>query len=179
MLELHVPAQEYFNEETNEFITVKATTLKLEHSLISLAKWESRWLKPFLANDAKTNEETLDYIRCMSIMQIDPSVVTGLTPELLEQVTEYINAPMTATTITDRSNVKPKSEVITAEVIYYWMITLNIPFECEKWHLARLLALLEVCSIKNSPHGKMTKAETLMSNAQLNALRRQQLGTTG
>ena len=181
MLEITIPGTEEWDENKEEFITTKETTLRLEHSLVSLSKWESRWCKPFLDSKDKTIEETLDYIRCMTLTQnVDPNVYYGLTSENVQQVEDYISAPMTATTIS-RRNAKtfgPK-ETITSELIYYWMIALNIPFECQKWHLTRLITLIEVCNIKNSPPKKLSRNELLMRNTELNAQRRKALNSKG
>lgn len=179
MLELIVPGREFFDEEKNEFITTKATHLTLEHSLISLSKWESKWEKPFLSSE-KTTLETIDYIRCMTLTQnVDPIIYSSLTDDNVKDVIAYIEAKMTATTITNREGRGPKGEIITAEIIYYWMVTLNIPFECQKWHLNRLLTLIEVCSIKNQPPKKMSRNELLRNNRELNAARRARHKTRG
>lgn len=181
MLEIIIPGTEEWDEYKEEFITTKETTLRLEHSLVSLSKWESRWCKPFLDSKDKTIEETLDYIRCMTLTQnVDPNVYYGLTSENVKQVEEYISAPMTATTISRRNNKTfGQKETITSELIYYWMIALNIPFECQKWHLTRLITLIEVCNIKNSPPKKLSRNELLMRNAELNAKRRKELNSKG
>lgn len=181
MLEITIPGTEEWDEDKEEFITTKETTLRLEHSLVSLSKWESRWCKPFLDSKDKTIEETLDYIRCMTLTQnVDPNVYYGLTSENVQQVEDYISAPMTATTISRCNNKTfgPK-ETITSELIYYWMIALNIPFECQKWHLNRLITLIEVCNIKNSPPKKLSRNELLMRNTELNAQRRKALNSKG
>lgn len=179
MLSIVVPEREYYDEDKNEFIHSKETTLQLEHSLVSLSKWESKWNKPFLSSKDKTDEEILDYIRCMTITQnVDPSVYLRLSKQNVEQIVNYINLPMTATTFSDRENGK-KREIITAEIVYYWMISLNVPFECQKWHLNRLLTLIKVCSIKNTPPKKMSKNEILNRNRALNASRRRALGSKG
>ena len=179
MLSIVVPEREYYDEDKNEFIHSKETTLQLEHSLVSLSKWESKWNKPFLSSKDKTDEEILDYIRCMTITQnVDPSVYLRLSKKNIEQIVNYINLPMTATTFSDRENGK-KGEIITAEIVYYWMISLNVPFECQKWHLNRLLTLIKVCSIKNTPPKKMSKSEILSRNRALNASRRRALGSKG
>lgn len=179
MLQITIPSQELWDSRTNEFVVTKETRLELEHSLIALSKWESKWEKPFLSKQEKTNEETVDYIRCMTITRnVDPGIYLFLTMDNLQAVNDYIAAPMTATTFSnDRS--KPSREIITAEIIYYWMIAYNIPFECEKWHLNRLLTLIRVCSVKNGPSKKMSKRDILRQNAQLNAMRRKQMNTTG
>ncbi len=180
MLQITIPAVELWDERKQEFITTKEQTLQLEHSLVSLSKWESKWCKPFLTKQEKTFEETLDYIKCMTITQnVDPEVYNYLTNENIEEINNYINAPMTATYFSDDKMAKPSREQITAELIYYWMIALNIPFECQKWHLNRLLTLIKVCNIKNQPPKKISKKEIMRRNAALNAARRKQLNTKG
>lgn len=180
MLQIVIPGDELFNEQTSEFTYLKATTLQLEHSLVSLSKWESKWCKPFLGKEKKTSEETLDYIRCMTITQnVDPEVYNHIPPEVFTQIDDYIKAKMTATWFSDNQNTPRSREVITAELIYYWMIAQNIPFECQKWHLNRLLTLIKVCNIKNQPQKKMGRKEMLHSRAALNAARRQEYNTKG
>lgn len=179
MLTITVPKSEQFNNRTGEFSYTKETTLTLEHSLVSLAKWESKWHKPFLGKGAKTDEETIDYIKCMLITQnVDPSVFLALTPDNLRDIHEYINDPMTATTFSDK-NERPTREIITAEIIYYWMISLGIPFECRKWHLNALLALIRTISLKNQPKKKMGKHEAAKQQHALNAARRARMGGAG
>lgn len=179
MLTIVVPAREYFDEQKNEFISDKEHTLQLEHSLLSLSKWEAKWNKPFLSTNEKTEEEILDYVRCMTVTQnVDPSIYYKLSKDNVEKINEYINLPMTATTFNDRGGAKNR-EVITAEIIYYWMISFNIPFECQKWHLNKLLTLVKVCSIKNTPPKKMSKREIMNRNHALNASRRKALGSRG
>lgn len=193
MLELTIPARaaqpdiELFDEEKGEFIVVpgkpavKEYTLRLEHSLVSLSKWESKWCKPFLSNKNMTEEETIDYIRCMTITQnVPPEVYDNITNENIKEVSAYIDAPMTATTFSEHANTKGGSrEIVTAELIYYWMIALTIPPEYQKWHLNKLLTLIRVCNIKNAPPKKMGRKAQLSRNAQLNAARRKQLNTSG
>lgn len=178
MLLLTIPPIEMFNEKTSEFVYSKETKISLEHSLVSLSKWESRWNKPFLSKDNKTLEETIDYIRCMTITQnVDPEVYFRLTDENINTINKYIESPMTATTFSD--NGHSSREIITSELIYYWMISLNIPMECQKWHLNRLLTLIRVCNIKNAPAKKMSRREIMNRNAALNAARRKKLNSTG
>lgn len=180
MLQITVPAQEYYDELKEEFVYTKPQTLQLEHSLVSLSKWESKWNKPFLSKDSKTTEETVDYIRCMTITQnVSPEVYFRLTNEIIDQVSAYIDLPMTATTFNEEKSGKAKSEIVTAEIIYYWMIALNIPLECQKWHLNKLLTLIRVCNIKNTPPKKMSQKEIMSRNRALNAARRKQLNTKG
>jgi len=180
MLQITIPAVELWDERKQEFVTTKEQTLQLEHSLVSLSKWESKWCKPFLTKQEKTFEETLDYIKCMTTTQnVDPEVYNHLTNENIEEINKYIEAPMTATYFSDDKTAKSSREQITAELIYYWMIALNIPFECQKWHLNRLLTLIKVCNIKNQPPKKRSRKEIMSRNAALNAARRKQLNTKG
>lgn len=179
MLYITVPEAEYFDDLKEEFIYVKETTLCLEHSLVSLAKWESKWNKPFLSNTNKTDEEIVDYIRCMTITQnVNPLVYLGLTRSNYSQINEYIDAPMTATWFSKKQKQSRQREIITAEIIYYWMISLNIPFECQKWHLNRLLTLVRVCNEKNNPK-KMSRKEQMAQQRELNAARKKQMNTKG
>lgn len=180
MLRITIPAVEQWDETKQEFISTKEQTLSLEHSLVSLSKWESKWCKAFLTKQEKTFEETLDYIKCMTLTQnVDPEVYKYLTNRNIDEVNRYIEAPMTATYFSEDKTVKSSREQITAELIYYWMIALNIPFECQKWHLNRLLTLIKVCSIKNTPPKKRSRKEIMSRNAALNAARRKQLNTKG
>ena len=180
MLTISVPAFEMWDEKNEKFVNIKECTLQLEHSLISLSKWESKWCKPFLFTKEKTEEETLDYVRCMTLTsRVSPEVYYGLTSENIKAINRYIEAPMTATCFGADRNGRGNREIVTSELIYYWMIALNIPFECQKWHLNRLLTLIRVCNIKNQPAKKMSRREIMSRNAALNAARRRQLGTNG
>lgn len=180
MLQITIPAVEQWDERTEEFIYTKEQTLQLEHSLVSVEKWESKWCKSFLSRNDKTSEETIDYVRCMTITQnVDPEVYNHLTPENIKQVNEYIEAPMTATYFPEDPSSRTSRETVTSELIYYWMISLNIPFECRKWHLNRLLSLIRVCNIKNSPPKQRSKKDIMRSNSKLNAARRQRLNSKG
>lgn len=180
MLRITIPAAEYWDESTDSFITVKEQKLQLEHSLVSLSKWESKWHKPFLSKEDKTYEETIDYVRCMTITQnVDPEVYYRLSNENIKAVNEYIEDSMTATTFSDDKNKKVSREIVTAEIIYYWMIAHNIPPEYQKWHLNRLLTLIKVCNIKNQPPQKMSKRDIYRSNRAINAARRKQHNTRG
>ena len=180
MLEITIPEVEQWDEVNQEFITSKEQVLRLEHSLVSLSKWESKWNKPFLDKKEKTREETIDYIKCMTLTQnVDPNTYNLLTKENIIEINKYISSPMTATTFREDPNKKSSREIITSEIIYYWMISLNIPFECQKWHLNRLLTLIKVCSIKQQPPKKMSKRDVMSRNAALNAARRKQLNSKG
>lgn len=179
MLKLVIPGSEAFDEETETFIYTKERTLHLEHSLVSLSKWEAVYQIPFLTEKQKTTKQTLDYIRFMTITQnVDPEIYKTLPSACLNKVEDYIRNPMTATTISNR-NKKGGRQIITSEVIYGWMVVLHIPFECEKWHLNRLLTLIQVCNELNNPGKKMSKKELLERNRALNEARKVALNTRG
>ena len=180
MLRITIPAVEEWDEVTEQFIQAKEQTLCLEHSLVSLSKWESKWNKAFLSNKPKTDEEVLDYIKCMTITQnVPPDTYNRLSRENLEEINQYIEAPMTATVVNEDGTAKKSREIVTAELIYYWMIALNIPWECQKWHLNRLITLVKVCNVKNSPPKKRSARDIMSRNAKLNAARRKQFNSRG
>lgn len=180
MLHITIPAQEYYDERTETFVNTKEITLTLEHSLVSVSKWESKWCKPFLSKDAKTPEETLDYIKCMTLTQnVPPETYNYLTNENITEIKRYIEDPHTATFINEGPGGPKSREVITSELIYYWMTALNIPWESQKWHLNRLLMLIRVCNVKNQPKKKMSQRELMSRNAALNAARKQKLHSKG
>lgn len=180
MLQIVIESAEQWDENKQEFVYTKGQTLQLEHSLVSLSKWESKWCKAFLSKQIKTMEETIDYVKCMTLTQnVNPDVYNLLTNEHINKINRYIESPMSATKFYNDKIGSSNSEQITAELIYYWMITLNIPFECQKWHLNRLLTLIRVCSIKNAPPKKMSRREIMQRNSELNALRRKKFNTKG
>lgn len=181
MLRITIPAVERaWDESKQEFVSMKEQTLQLEHSLVSLSKWESKWCKPFIGTEDKTTEETIDYIKCMTITQnVKPEVYHFLTKENIKQIEDYIDAPMTATTFSDDDRGVGPREIITSELIYYWMMVLDIPFECQKWHFNRLLTLIRVCKVKNAPPKKMSQTDLMNRNRALNELRKKQLNTNG
>ena len=181
MLPLKIPSFEYYDEKKQQFGKTKDTTLLLEHSLISIAKWESKWNVPFIGASNKTVEQCIDYVRCMTTNSgVDPVVYYGLTTGMLEEIDKYINQSMTAAWFTDKETTKKGSrEAVTADLIYYWMVALRIPFECEKWHLNRLLTLIRICNIKNAPHKKMSRQEILERNRALNAARKAKARSKG
>lgn len=181
MLEIKVPISPEGWDDKNEcFVEPEVKVLRLEHSLVSLSKWESKWCKPFLSKEEKTDEETLDYIKCMTLTQnVDSSVYEHLTRENVEEIRKYIDFPMTATTFNNHAQGGRGRETVTSELIYYWMIALNIPFECQKWHLNRLLTLIRVCNVKNTPPKKMSQSEILRQQADLNAQRLKAMNTRG
>ena len=179
-IRITVPERELYDEANERFIEVPKTTLVLEHSLLSISKWEAKWHKPYLSNEKRTREESLDYIRCMTINQnVNKNVYYGLTKSNMREIEKYISDPMTATTIS-KQNSKISRDIITNELIYYWMCELGIPFQpCEKWHLNHLLMLIEVVSIKRQPSKKMSKSAVMKQNHSLNAARRAKHHTRG
>lgn len=180
MLVISVQEHESFNEAEGKFIETGSYTLLLEHSLASLSKWEAKWERPFLGREPKTQEQTLDYIRQMCLTpDVPPEVFSALKAEDYRAIDRHINAKMTATWFSEQPTAGRGGEVITAEIIYYWMVSLNIPFECDQWHLNKLLTLIKVCNEKNAPKKKMSRAEIARRNSALNAARQKQLGTTG
>lgn len=180
MLQIIIPAFEYYDPSDNTFSEVKEQKLNLEHSLLSVSKWESKWKKPFISKDPKTEEETIDYIRCMTINpNVNQNCYYNINPTVFKQIEDYINDPMTATWINSREPRAPSRQIITSEVIYYWMVSYRIPIECQKWHLNRLLMLIQVCDEKNKPPKKMSKNAILSRNSALNAARRARMNSKG
>ncbi len=173
MLKITIPAFELYDPVKSEFVSCKTTELSLEHSLVSLSKWESKWHKSYLSNKQPTREELIDYIRCMTLTQnVDQDVYEGLTKANMDAAAEYIKDPMTATWFSPEEGRAPSRKILTAEVIYGWMVALNIPFECQKWHLNRLITLIRVCSENNKEPKKATKAQTMAQNHSLNKSRK-------
>lgn len=180
MLQITIPATEQWDEKNQIIIVTKEQKLQLEHSLVSLSKWESKWKKPFLTKEDKTPEETIDYIRCMTLTpNVKPEVYKCLTHDNIAKINNYISDPMTATTINMHGLSKGGKEIVTSELVYYWMVALNIPFECQKWHLNRLITLIQVCNVKNTPPKKMSKRDIMSRNAALNAARRKKYNSKG
>lgn len=180
MLQITIPERELWDEVNGQFLYTKPQTLQLEHSLVSVSKWESKWCKPFLSKEPKSGKELSDYIRCMTLTQnVDPNVYDFLTPQNFEDIKQYIDAPMTATTFSKLPNESPGRKIITSELIYYWMITFNIPVEFQKWHLNRLLTLIKVCDRENAPPKKMSKHDLYSRNAAVNARNRKRFNSKG
>lgn len=182
MLKITIPEMELWDSANEEFITVGKHNLQLEHSLLSISKWEALHCKPFLSTNL-TSDETIDYFNCMVITQnTDPNIMKYLPKSVSDKIMKYIESPMSATTFSTNSNNKSgakDSTTITSELIYYWMIVHNIPFECEKWHINRLLTLIRICNIKNNSGKKMSRSEIYEKNRALNAARRAKLNTRG
>ena len=181
MLYITIPKAEGFNERLNMFYESDETKLVLEHSLISISKWEAKWQKPYLVDEKRTPEEVIDYIRCMTLNpKVDPNVYYMLSAQNHRQITDYISSPMTATTFRELPGATRKShKIITSEYIYYLMIAYGIPFECQKWHINRLLTLIRICDIKNQPNKKMSKSEIFANNTALNKARRSAMNSKG
>lgn len=178
---IHIPEQEFYNEEAKEFFYIKETTFKIEHSLVAIAKWESKWHVAFLDDKVeKTDEMIIDYIKCMTISQnVNQNIYEYLPPETIQEINDYIGDPMTATTFTNIHDFNKDNSFITNELVYYWMIAQNIPLECEKWHFNRLMTLIRVCSEKNAPKEKMNQREILKSNKALNEARKKAMHSRG
>lgn len=186
MLEITIPAQEVFDEDTMEFINVKETKIRLEHSLVSISKWEAKFHKPFLTQEPKTIEETREYVKFMTLTQnVDDNVYRVLTNDNIKAINSYIEDSMTATWFTEDkfNNSKPRrqsGEVVTSELIYYWMVSYRIPPEYQKWHLNRLMTLIKICDRKNNQSNKkMSKSDILKRNRELNAARLKKYNTKG
>lgn len=180
MLTIVVSGTEMFDETKQEFVIEGGITLDLEHSLVSLSKWESKYEKPFLGKNEKTTQEVFDYIKLMTLTpNIAPEVYENLSEDNIKAINEYIDAKMTATWFNDPPGAPASRDVITAELVYYWMITFQIPFECQYWHLNRLFTLIRICNIKQAKPKKMSRAEMAIRNRELNAQRKAQLGTSG
>lgn len=180
MLQITIPPVEAYDDKKEEFVVLeKEQTLQLEHSLVSISKWESKWCKPFLSNATKSIEETVDYIKCMTLTKnIRPEVYDRITDSHIRQVNSYIEAPMTATTI--RQDKKSKNNrIMTAELLYYYMFAFNIPMECQKWHLNRLITLIKVCEAESNPKKNRSQDEIRADYAALNAARRKALNSKG
>ena len=181
MLELKILGEEYYDDEKQEFYSENDQILRLEHSLVSVSLWEQRYNRPFLEADDKTQEETLGYVECMILDDIPENLESLLTAFHIEQINKYVESPASATTFVDvKSKTRGPKQVITSELVYYWMIAYQIPFECQYWHLNRLFALIRICNIQNNPDkNKMSKAEIAARNRALNEERKAKLKTRG
>ena len=180
MLSIVIPQLDFWDEAKEEFIVIPPVLLQLEHSLVSISAWEAKYHTPFLHKEALTNEEVMDYIQCMTITEnVSPETYLRLTEENVRQIKDYIYNPMTATTFSKDNTGRRNREVVTSEIIYYWMIALNIPCEYQHWHLNRLLTLIRVCNIKNSPPKKRNMRDIIRRNEALNEARKQKYNTSG
>lgn len=185
MLQVTIPKKELWDNKKEEFVYFKGQTIALEHSLVAISKWESKWQKPFLTNNKKTTEELLDYIKCMTITQnVDPTCYLALSAKNVEDIVAYIDSPMTATTFSDKNEKSHKKRIITSELIYYWMIEAGVPFECQKWHINRLLTLIQVCGAEREAATKgnkptKSKGKLAADYAAMNAARKKALNTKG
>lgn len=171
MLKIDIPEEEYYDESTKRFVTARAETIIFEHSLFSISEWESKWKKPFLSDAPKTREELNDYMRCMTLNKdsVSESVYSRLSSENVQKIVSYMNDSMTATTV--KHDGGRSRRIVTAEVIYSWMVALQIPFECQYWHLNRLMMFIDVCNEEQKPPKKMSKAQTMRQNSALNKAR--------
>lgn len=180
MLRIIIEGDESFNNETQTFETFNDVVLDLEHSLISLSKWESKHQKPFLAIGVKTSKEILDYLKVMVITsEVDLDALYRCSQKNVDKIQAYIDSSQSATTFGMMPEHRGPGEVITSELIYYWMVSFNIPFDCQYWHLNRLFSLIRICNIKNSKSENMPRNEIAQRNRELNAKRKEELGTTG
>lgn len=180
MLTIRVVTEESYDEQTEEFVDASSINLSFEHSLVSMSKWESKFKKPLLGDTPKTSEETLWYVRCMVLTpDISPEIFDRFTKENYDAIDEYINDSMTATWFSEEESRSRNREIITSELIYYWMIALGIPSEYQYWHLERLLTLVRICNLKNKPAKKMGRHEAIARQRELNAQRKAQHNTRG
>lgn len=187
MLSLIIGAEEQFNEKKNEFIPPNPFELKLEHSLLSLSKWESIWKIPFLhtideitGKDKKTDEQIISYIKCMTLNKNVPDeVYDRITQIELDKIVSYINVDQTATWFSSEENTSSGKQIVTSELIYYWMVALQIPWEAQKWHLSRLYTLIQICNVKSNTKKKMSKTDIMARNRRLNEARKAKLNTRG
>lgn len=183
MLTIIIKGDEVFDESTSTFGTINDIVLQMEHSLVSLSKWESKHGKAFLAESTvkqMTEEETFSYLKAMVITpDVDQNLVHRLSQQNVDTIYKYIDSTQSATTFGEMPDTPGSGETITSELIYYWMVAFNIPFECQYWHLNRLFALIRICNIKNSKQKPLSRTQIAMRNAQINAKRRAELGTSG
>ncbi len=180
MLRIIIEGDESFNNETQTFETINDVVIDLEHSLISLSKWESKNQKPFLSSGVKTAEEIFDYLKAMVVTpNVDLDALYRCSQENIDKIQAYIDSSQSATTFGIMPERRGPGEVITSELIYYWIVSFNIPFDCQYWHLNRLFSLIRICNIKNSKSKNMPRNELAQRNRDLNAKRKAELGTTG
>ena len=171
MLELMIPEMDLWDEGKNCFIKVPKTVLKIEHSLFAISKWETFYKKPFLSEKDKSHEETIYYIKCMTLNPVDDNIYHALSNYNMSEIQAYINDKKTATFFLNKDNEKSR-HIVTSEEIYYWMIVSKIPFSCDKWHLSRLMTLIKIFDEKNKKQKPLTEKEIYKRNAELNAARK-------
>lgn len=180
MLKIVIDGTENFNNNTQTFHQLDDIVIELEHSLVSVAKWESIYQKAFLSDNKKTSDEIFEYFKNMIVRcNADLDVLDKCSQENFNKIQEYIDSNQSATTFGSMPERRGPGEIITSELIYYWMIAFNVPFECQFWHLNRLFSLIRICNIKNSKPKKMSRTEIAQRNSELNAKRKAELGTKG
>lgn len=180
MLKIIIEDEELYDEESNTFQTTERFEFEVEHSLLSLSKWEANYKKPFLSSGKLSTEEIFQYVMYMILTpNVTEKIVNDSSTKIFSEVNDYINSSQSATTFGEMPQKRGPGEVITSELIYYWMVAFNIPFECEKWHLNRLFSLIRICNIKNSKPEKVSRHEAAMRNRALNEKRKAELNTTG
>ncbi len=180
MLKILVTPTELYDNETNTFTNTEEFEVELEHSLLSLSKWEAKHQKPFLAAGKMTDDEILDYVMCMCLTEsVTREMVKGGSDQIFREVNEYINSSQSATTFGEMPEKRGRGEVITSELIYYWLVAFTIPFECETWHLNRLFSLIRICNMKNSKPKKVAPGEAARQRKELNDKRKAEWGTSG
>lgn len=184
MFVLNIKEKVLWNEKDQEFVTISPYTIKIEHSLLSIRKWESKWHKPFMTQTQKTQAEQKDYVRCMTIgYELPEEVYATLDAQEMNEVFTYMNEPMTATWFSENDQKQAKSkmgsETVTYEIVYYWMSKLNIPYDCEKWHINSLMTLIKVSMLKEQPSKKMSKRDVMSQNRALNEQRKAKMKSKG
>lgn len=177
MLKLLIDSFDVWDDNSQEFITYDKKTICLEHSLLSVSKWESIYKKPFLNESEKSPQEVIDYFKCMLIDESDSVYLNNISDKDVQKIQEYIEDPMTASWVS--GDTSRDRSVITSELIYYWMVSAQIPFETERWHLNRLLMLIRIFGEKTNPSRKKSRAQIIEEQRRLNNERRAKLGTNG
>lgn len=180
MITIDLGTLEYYDSEKNEFVYEEGGKVRFEYSLKMLYEWEGKWKKAFLkGNKNLTTEEAVDFYIMMALDPIDKKFMTG---EAMETLSKYVNDPQTATTFADgqNGNTSPsKGKIFTSEELYAMMITSNVPLDFENRNLNRLITILRVISVQNTPPKKMSKNDIYRQNAALNAERKARLNTKG
>lgn len=179
MLNFVHQGKEHYDYRTNTFFRTKEYSYSLEHSLVAVAKWEAKWHKPFLTDEPRTREELLSYIQCMDRNDNPEEAYKYLETEQINRISDYISDPMTASCVTEAPSTQINGEQITSELMYYWMVALQIPFECQYWHLNRLIMLVRICNVKNSKQQKRPMHDVVAERNRLNAARRAKYHTKG